>query len=217
MQRSLLPRAAPEIPGLELGDVYESAARLEVGGDVYDYLTLGDGRLAVVLGDVTGHGVDATADMAMAKYVFRSLAREHVVPGDFLAAANEVVSSEIASGRFITMVELVIDAAKGEVACASGGHPQPRLVLPDGTVECIAAHGLALGIDAPQVYETVTRPSLRARSSSCTQMGSSRHGAAGSSSGSSGWTRCSRSTERCRRRRWRRPHCRVPGLVGKRG
>jgi serine phosphatase RsbU (regulator of sigma subunit) len=156
MQRSLLPRAAPEIPGLELGDVYESAARLEVGGDVYDYLTLGDGRLAVVLGDVTGHGVDATADMAMAKYVFRSLAREHVVPGDFLGAANEVVSSEIASGRFITMVELVIDSVYGEVACASGGHPQPRLVLPDGTVEGIAAHGLALGIDAPQVYETVT-------------------------------------------------------------
>ena len=93
MQRSLLPRAAPELPGLELGDVYESAARVEVGGDVYDYLTLGDGRLAVVLGDVTGHGVDAAADMAMAKYVFRSLAREHVVPGEFLAAANEVVSS----------------------------------------------------------------------------------------------------------------------------
>ncbi len=156
MQRSLLPRAAPEIPGLELGDVYESAARLEVGGDVYDYLTLGDGRLAVVLGDVTGHGVDATADMAMAKYVFRSLAREHVVPGDFLAAANEVVASEIAAGRFITMVELVIDSVKGEVACASGGHPQPRLVFPDGTVEGIAAHGLALGIDAPQAYETVT-------------------------------------------------------------
>ena len=156
MQRSLLPRAAPELPGLELGDVYESAARVEVGGDVYDYLTLGDGRLAVVLGDVTGHGVDATADMAMAKYVFRSLAREHVDPGEFLAAANDVVSSEIAPGRFITMVELVIDAAKGEVACASGGHPPPRLVQPDGTVEGILARGLALGIDAPQVYETVT-------------------------------------------------------------
>ena len=155
MQRSLLPRTAPELPGLELGDVYESAARVEVGGDVYDYLTLGDGRLAVVLGDVTGHGVDATADMAMAKYVFRSLAREHVDPGEFLAAANEVVSSEIAPGRFITMVELVIDAAKGEVACASGGHPAPRLVQPDGTVEGILARGLALGIDAPQVYETV--------------------------------------------------------------
>ena len=158
MQRSLLPRAKPELPELELGDVYESAARLEVGGDVYDYLTLGDGRLAVVLGDVTGHGVDATADMAMAKYVFRSLAREHPDPGTFLAAANEVVSSEIAPGRFITMVELVFDAAGGEVACASGGHPPPRLVHPDGTVEAISAHGLALGIDAPQEYHTVTAP-----------------------------------------------------------
>jgi serine phosphatase RsbU (regulator of sigma subunit) len=158
MQRSLLPRAAPELPGLELGDVYESAARVEVGGDVYDYLTLGDGRLAVVLGDVTGHGVDATADMAMAKYVFRSLAREHPDPGRFLAAANEIVSSEIAPGRFITMVELVLDAAGGEVACASAGHPPPRLVLPDGTVTSIAARGLALGIDAPQKYDTVTEP-----------------------------------------------------------
>jgi serine phosphatase RsbU (regulator of sigma subunit) len=156
MQRSLLPRAAPELPGLELGDVYESAARVEVGGDVYDYLTLEDGRLAVVLGDVTGHGVDATADMAMAKYVFRSLAREHVDPGEFLAAANDVVSSEIAPGRFITMVALVIDAARGKVACASAGHPPPRLVQPDGSVEGVLARGLALGIDSPQVYEAVT-------------------------------------------------------------
>ena len=158
MQRSLLPRAAPELPGLELGDVYESAARLEVGGDVYDYLTFGDGRLAVVLGDVTGHGVDATADMAMAKYVFRSLAREHPDPGTFLAAANDVVTSEIAPGRFITMVEVVLDAVEGEVVCASAGHPPPRLVLPDGKVESISARGLALGIDAPQAYDTVTEP-----------------------------------------------------------
>ena len=158
MQRSLLPRTAPEVPELELGDVYESAARVEVGGDVYDYLTLGDGRLAVVLGDVTGHGVDATADMAMAKYVFRSLAREHPDPGTFLAAANEVVSSEIAPGRFITMVEVVFDVDGGEVACASAGHPPPRLVLPDGSVQSVAARGLALGIDAPQVYDTVTEP-----------------------------------------------------------
>jgi serine phosphatase RsbU (regulator of sigma subunit) len=156
MQRSLLPRAAPELVGLELGDVYQSAARVEVGGDVYDYVTLGDGRLAVILGDVTGHGVDAAADMAMAKYVFRSLARDHPDPGAFLAAANDVVASEIAPGRFITMVELVFDATAGEVACASGGHPHPRLVLPDGTVEPVAARGLALGIEAPQRYESVT-------------------------------------------------------------
>jgi serine phosphatase RsbU (regulator of sigma subunit) len=56
------------------------------------------------------------------------------------------------------MVELVFDTAGGEVACASGGHPPPRLVHPDGTVETISAHGLALGIDAPQEYDTVTAP-----------------------------------------------------------
>ncbi len=156
MQRSLLPLEAPQLPGLELGDVYESSARVDVGGDVYDYLTLGDGRLAVVLGDVMGHGVDATADMAMAKFVFRSLAREHTEPEAFLAAANDVVASEIAPGKFITMVELVIDARRDEVACASAGHPAPRLVHVDGSVEAIAARGLALGIEAPQSYVPVT-------------------------------------------------------------
>jgi sigma-B regulation protein RsbU (phosphoserine phosphatase) len=155
MQRSLLPRDVPDIAGFEIGDAYESAARVEVGGDVYDYLVLADGRLAVVLGDVTGHGVEATADMAMAKFVFRSLARVHVDPGEFLAAANEVVTSEIAVAKFITMVELVLDAAAGIVTCASAGHPAPRLVLPDGTVQPIAARGLALGVDPAQVYEPV--------------------------------------------------------------
>ena len=158
MQRSLLPRSAPELRGLELGDVYESASRVEVGGDVYDYLTLPDGRLAVVLGDVTGHGVDAAADMAMAKYVFRALARNHDTPGELLAEANDVVCSEIAPGRFITLLALVLDPARGEVRCASAGHPPPRLVRPDGTVVPIAAEGLALGIEPDQSYVTVTAP-----------------------------------------------------------
>jgi serine phosphatase RsbU (regulator of sigma subunit) len=153
MQRALLPRSAPTLPGLELGAVYESSARVEVGGDVYDFLTLPDGRLAVVLGDVTGHGVEATADMAMAKYVFRSLAREHDDPGTFLAAANDVVAGEIAPGKFITMVALTVDAANDRLSCACAGHPAPRLVLPDGTIEPLAARGLALGIDENQVYE----------------------------------------------------------------
>ena len=122
-------RSRPTSPGLEVGEVYESSARVDVGGDIYDFLELDDGRLAVVLGDVTGHGVEATADMAMAKFVFRSLAREHPEPGDFLAYANDVVVDEIAPGKFITMAYLAVDPAKGEVACASAGHPPPRLVL----------------------------------------------------------------------------------------
>ncbi len=154
MQRSLLPRERPAIPGLEVGAVYESAAQVDVGGDVFDFLELPDGRLAVVLGDVTGHGIDATADMAMAKFVFRSLAREHSEPSAFLAAANEVVVGEIAVGKFITMAYVTIDP-DGEVVCASAGHPEPRLVAPDAVVAGLACGGLALGIDAGQSYEQV--------------------------------------------------------------
>jgi serine phosphatase RsbU (regulator of sigma subunit) len=153
MQRSLLPTERPSIPGLELGDVYDSSARVDVGGDVYDFLELEDGRLAVVLGDVTGHGVDAAADMAMAKFVFRSLAREHPEPGAFLAAANDVVCGEIAAGKFITMLYLTIDPESGEVRSASAGHPEPRLLLPDGSVRPLQSHGLALGIEPGQAYD----------------------------------------------------------------
>jgi serine phosphatase RsbU (regulator of sigma subunit) len=155
MQRSLLPRSVPEIEGLELGDAYESSARVEVGGDVYDFMVLADGRLAVALGDVTGHGVDATADMAMAKFVFRSLAREHPEPAAFLQSANDVIVGEIASGKFITLAYLVIDPRRGEVAAAGAGHPPPRLVRGDGRVAGIDVKGLVLGIEPGQQYEEV--------------------------------------------------------------
>jgi len=153
MQRSLLPRGYPVIQGLELGDVYESSARLDVGGDVYDFLQLDDGRLAVALGDVTGHGIDAAADMAMAKFVFRSLAREHPEPADFLAAANDVVVGEVGPSKFITMAYVVVDPASGEVACGCAGHPWPRLVTAEGEVRSLGASGLALGIDPGQIYK----------------------------------------------------------------
>jgi hypothetical protein len=145
MQRALLPQVRPPVEGIDIGEVYAPSAYVEVGGDLYDYLALEDGTLAVVLGDVTGHGIDAAADMAMAKYVFRSLAREHPQPADFLAVANDVVVGEIAPGKFITMLYLLIDPRTGEIACACAGHPPPRLVDAAGTVRSIEASGLALG------------------------------------------------------------------------
>jgi serine phosphatase RsbU (regulator of sigma subunit) len=152
MQRSLLPATPPVLPGIEIGSVYESSARLDVGGDVFDYATLPDGRLAVVIGDVTGKGIDAAADMAMTKFVFRSLAREHPEPGDFLRAANEVVVEEVQEAKFVTLVYVTLDPETGELACASAGHPNPRLVRSDGAVVELAASGLALGIAADQDY-----------------------------------------------------------------
>jgi serine phosphatase RsbU (regulator of sigma subunit) len=158
MQRSLLPEHLPAVPGLELGAVYESPARVDVGGDVYDFLPLQDGRLAVVLGDVTGHGIEATADMALAKFVFRSLAREHPEPGDFLAHANEVACQEVVGGKFITMLYLAFDPGGEEVAVARAGHPPARLIAEDGSVSELAPQGLALGIDSGQRYDEIRVP-----------------------------------------------------------
>ncbi len=158
MQRSLLPRSRPRIDGLEIGAVYEASALVGVGGDVYDYLLIGDDRLAIVLGDVTGHGIDAAADMAMAKFVFRSLARLYPEPAAFLGAANDVVVEEIGAGKFITMLYLTIDLARGEVACASAGHPPPRLLDPQGNVTSLDANGLVLGIEPGHEFDELRRP-----------------------------------------------------------
>jgi serine phosphatase RsbU (regulator of sigma subunit) len=155
MRRSLLPQVRPAVDGLDIGEVYAASAHLEIGGDLYDYFALDDGQLAVVLGDVTGHGVDAAAEMAMAKFVFRSLVREHTLPADFLAAANDVAIGELAPGKFITMLYLLIDAGRGEVAVASAGHPPPRLVSADGKVTGIEARGLALGVEEGVTYDEV--------------------------------------------------------------
>ena len=154
MQRSLLPRGLPEVDGLEVGAVYESSARVEVGGDVYDFLTLPNGELAVVLGDASGHGIAATADMALAKFAFRSLVRLYPDPAALLAQANEVAYGELAGGNFVTMACLTVDPATGAVFAASAGHPPIRILAADGSIGLLAPRGLALGIETDQTYET---------------------------------------------------------------
>jgi serine phosphatase RsbU (regulator of sigma subunit) len=158
MQHSLLPRDLPSVGGIEVGHVYESSARVDVGGDVYDFLTLDDGRLAIILGDVTGKGIQAAADMAMAKFSFRALARMHPEPSDFLARVNDVIVDEIGVGKFITMLYVLVDPERRTVACASAGHPAARVVAENGTVAPLGAGGLALGIESDQRYEAAEAP-----------------------------------------------------------
>ena len=154
MQRTLLPHQLPHVEGLDVGHLYESSARVDVGGDVYDFLSLEGGRLAVFLGDVTGKGIEAAADMAMAKFSFRALARKWPDPSPFLANANEVIVDEIGAGKFITMLYLLVDPLERKIACASAGHPAPRIISPGGKVSALDARGLALGIEPNQKYAT---------------------------------------------------------------
>jgi serine phosphatase RsbU (regulator of sigma subunit) len=131
---------------------------MDVGGDVYDLLRLDDGRLAVCLGDVTGKGIEAAADMALAKFTFRALARSSANASTFLARVNEVVTDEIAPGKFITMLYAVLDLERSELEAANAGHPPLRLIRPDGTVEAVTSPGLALGIEAGEHYEEARIP-----------------------------------------------------------
>ena len=108
-----------------------------------------------MLGDVTGHGIDAAADMAMAKFVFRSLAREHSEPSEFLAAANEIVLEEIGDGKFITMLYVTADGGAGELACASAGHP----LAPDRARRRRASRWACAGSRSGSKAARRTRPS----------------------------------------------------------
>ena len=152
MQRSLLPRELPRVRGLEIGHVYQSSARVDVGGDLYDFAVLEDGRLAVVIGDVLGKGIAAAADMAMAKYIFRVLARADADPATLLRSANDVACDEIEPGKFVTLLYALVDAVSREVAVASAGHPPARVVDPRGRVTPLGGTGLPLGIEPGQEY-----------------------------------------------------------------
>ena len=152
MQRSLLPRELPRVEGLEVGHVYQSAARVDVGGDLYDFVLVEDGRLAVVIGDVLGKGIPAAADMAMAKYIFRVLVRTDADPAALLRSANDVACDEIESGKFVTLLYTLVDVGSREVASASAGHPPARVVDPGGRVAPLGGSGLPLGIEPDQEY-----------------------------------------------------------------
>jgi serine phosphatase RsbU (regulator of sigma subunit) len=154
MQRSLLPRALPRVRGLDVGHVYQSSARVDVGGDLYDFVVLEDGRLAVAVGDVLGKGISAAADMAMTKFSFRVLARGDAEPSSVLANANDVVCEEIEPGKFVTLLYAVVDPEARELACGSAGHPPARIVGPSGRVKALGLTGLPLGIEPDQEYES---------------------------------------------------------------
>jgi sigma-B regulation protein RsbU (phosphoserine phosphatase) len=154
IQRQLLPCGAREVPGLDLAAGYCSA--LEVGGDFYDFLPYGKGRLAVALGDVSGKGTAAA--------LFGSLAigtmREHIVehpcpPSEMLALLNRRLHGARLDSRFIAMAFAVYDAGERRLTLANAGSPYPVLVR-DGEVQQIRVAGVPLGLFPDTEYEEVT-------------------------------------------------------------
>ncbi len=147
IQKALLPKTTPRIPGYQVAAFYQPAK--EVGGDYYDFIPLPDGRLAFTVADVSGKGVPGSLGMTMARSVLRAQALSNSLPGDTLRKANEVIQPDIRKGMFVTMFYCVLDPASNRLQCANGGH-NPAFVLSEGRgLQAVAPEGMALGM-APQ-------------------------------------------------------------------
>jgi PAS domain S-box-containing protein len=131
LQRSLLPESLPRIEGLHLEARYLPASRsAAIGGDWYDAVELEDGRVAVVVGDVVGHGLRAAVVMGQMRTAFRAYAMLGGSPADTLARLNRLLIKE--GGELMaTALYLVLDRDTGQVWHASAGHPPALVVSPD--------------------------------------------------------------------------------------
>ncbi|MDF1706184.1 MAG: SpoIIE family protein phosphatase [Aeromicrobium sp.] len=131
LQRSLVPTETPELADVELLARYRPAADIQLGGDWWDVFTLPDGRVAVAVGDVAGHGVDAAAAMAQVRTSLRAYAVDGHSPAETLDRLDRFVARML-PGQTATVVMAVIDNATGEIELANAGHPPPLIVRTDG-------------------------------------------------------------------------------------
>ncbi|MDT0308398.1 SpoIIE family protein phosphatase [Streptomyces sp. DSM 44917] len=155
LQRALLPRVLPSLPALTAAARYLPAgADTEVGGDWYDILPLSSERVALVVGDVMGHGMSEAATMGRLRTAARTLSELELPPEDILAHLNDIVA-ELSDERFATCLYGVYDSVTGRFSYASAGHPPPATAHPDGTVTYPGTlPNPPLGIAAPP-YDTV--------------------------------------------------------------
>ena len=150
LQRALLPAGMPEVPGLRLRAVYmPSAEEPGVGGDWYDVFRLPDGRVALAIGDVVGHGVEAAVVMGQVRQSVRAAALEGHPPAEVLAIASQVLKLSHEHEGMTTAIFGTFDPLTGVFAYATAGHPAPVLANTAG-VRLLPSGGLPLGfMDAP--------------------------------------------------------------------
>ncbi len=152
IQRSILPSAFPASAEFSLSASLHTAR--EVGGDFYDFFALPDGRLALIIADVSDKGLAAALFMAVARTALRSTAAIVPEPAACLTRANDLLSAENDAAMFVTVFYSVFDPATGRLAYANGGHNPPALLTASGHVRFLeGTDGVALGILAETPYE----------------------------------------------------------------
>jgi sigma-B regulation protein RsbU (phosphoserine phosphatase) len=154
IQRQLLPTGAREVPGLDLAAAYVPARAL--GGDFYDFLPYGEGRLGFALGDVSGKGTAAALYGSLAIGTVREIVVDHRrEPADMLALLNKRLLGARLDSRFIAMLFAIYDAPTRRLTLANAGGPYPLLVR-SGVVEAIHLEGVPLGLLPDIDYDEIT-------------------------------------------------------------
>jgi serine phosphatase RsbU (regulator of sigma subunit) len=155
LQRALLPQVNPGIPGMAISSEYVAGAQgIDIGGDWYSAIAVGDETFAFVVGDVSGNGVDAVAEMARARFTLRA----YLFDGDGPATALEKCSRQFdvaTDGHIVTALVGVGNSRTGEVTVANAGHPLPVLVSAQESSLVPMPVGLPLGA-GPCTYDSAT-------------------------------------------------------------
>ena len=144
IQRSLLPERFPERPEFDLFAELHTVG--EVGGDFYDFFDLPDGRLGLVIADVSDKGIAAALFMAIARTVIRAIAQIVPEPGICLERANALLSNDNGAAMFVTTFYGTLDLATGEFRYANAGHNPPYHIAGNRVATLARTGGMALGV-----------------------------------------------------------------------
>ena len=156
VQRSLLPRHTPDIPGLEIATSYLTSD--QAGGDYYDFFHFGDGRWGILIADVSGHGAAAATVMAMLHGILHAYTGSSCCPDEVLRYANTRLLEAGIEGTFVTAFLGIYDPRDATVSYARSGHNPP--ILKDGRTGAVSflegAAGLPLGVFDPYEIDSDT-------------------------------------------------------------
>jgi len=153
LQRSLLPRTLPDLPGFELAARYLPATQeASLGGDWYDVIELGFRRLGISIGDVAGHGLGAATYMGQLRSAMRAYALDVEEPAEVLRRLSRYADQE--HSRMATVIYATLGLESGIVRFARAGHPYPLVLRADGKSEFLAkVGGPPLGTGARYEYD----------------------------------------------------------------
>ena len=150
IQETLLPRTVPALPGWQIAPFWQPARA--VSGDFYDFIPYPDGKLGIVIADVTDKGVPAALVMATTRSILRARAEHLESPGQVLAEVNDLLCPDIPAKMFVTCLFAVLDPASGTLRFANAGQNLPYLRTSSGLVE-LWARGMPLGLMMGMAYE----------------------------------------------------------------